>query len=51
MFIITILLTLYVDSPLLWVQSESLESTLLAQRFRFVDKLVSSVIPSSGIPF
>lgn len=44
-------LTLYVDAPFCILQPKSLESSLLAQAFRLIDKLVTTVISCSRVSF
>lgn len=43
--------TLNVNTPLLRVETEGLESSLLAEPLSFVDMLVSAVVASAGVAF
>lgn len=42
---------LYVDSPLLRVQTEGLEGTLLAKKLDGVNVLVSTIVPGTWVTF
>jgi hypothetical protein len=48
---VNIMLTLYVDTPFLRVQTKGLKSTLLTESLRLVDELVSAVVTCSRISF
>jgi hypothetical protein len=49
--LLTFMLTLYVDTPFLRVQTKGLEGTLLTESLGLVDELVSAVVTCSGISF
>lgn len=43
--------TLNVHSPFLWIESECFQGSLLAESLRHVNKLITSIIPSTRITF
>jgi hypothetical protein len=44
-------LTLHIDTPFLWIQSECLECSPLTQSLSFVDMFIATIISSSRIAF
>lgn len=44
-------LTLHVDPPFLFLETERLESPLLTQSLRLVNELVTTIIPCSRVTF
>ena len=42
--------SLYIDSPLFWVQSEGLQGTTLGKKLDLVDELIAAIVASTGVP-